>query len=139
MLHLHFGVGPYIVYKLESHSYNNKNFGIPDNIGYQPINEKISPDLDLESPLKTNVDVVSLLSSVNQEGFASEPSTNPGRYLCNYVYFRSLYDLSQRNNDNSSLFIHFPTHLFSPHEKNVAFVKHLLKVLLKQTNLTVHE
>jgi hypothetical protein len=38
VLHLHFGVGPNLVYKPESMAYNNKNFSIPDNAGYQPKN-----------------------------------------------------------------------------------------------------
>ena len=35
VLNLHFGVGPNQVYFLETCGYNNKNFRIPDNNGYQ--------------------------------------------------------------------------------------------------------
>ena len=38
ILNLHFGVGPNKVYYLEKCCYNNKDFGIPDNLGYQPRN-----------------------------------------------------------------------------------------------------
>lgn len=36
VLNLHFGVGPNKVYNLERFCFNNKDFGIPDNDGYQP-------------------------------------------------------------------------------------------------------
>lgn len=42
ILNLHFGVGPNTVYKLEQLCYNNKDFGIPDNEGYQPRKQLIS-------------------------------------------------------------------------------------------------
>ena len=38
VLNLHFGVGPNKVYHLERCCYNNKDFCIPDNEGYQPRN-----------------------------------------------------------------------------------------------------
>jgi pyroglutamyl-peptidase len=42
ILHLHFGVGPNMVYRLETTAYNNKDFSIPDNIGYKPSKEQIT-------------------------------------------------------------------------------------------------
>lgn len=36
LLVVHMGVGPNIVYYLEQCAYNNKDFRIPDNSGYQP-------------------------------------------------------------------------------------------------------
>ena len=38
VLNLHFGVGPNKVYFLEKCGYNNKDFRIPDNDGYQCCN-----------------------------------------------------------------------------------------------------
>ena len=35
-------------------------------------------------------------------------SSNPGRYLCNYVYYKSCSDLSSISEDFASLFVHFP-------------------------------
>jgi hypothetical protein len=56
---------------------------------------------------------------------------DPGRYLCNYIYFRSLNDLSSLEN-TCSLFIHFPVHLYKSHEENVEFVERLLGLCLKK-------
>ena len=35
-------------------------------------------------------------------------STDPGRYLCNYVYFNSLFELKCDKNNVDCLFVHFP-------------------------------
>ena len=58
-------------------------------------------------------------------------SDDPGRYLCNYIYFKSSHELSLKNENVCSLFVHFPDLKTSPHEKNVAFVDQLLHLLLK--------
>lgn len=42
ILNLHLGVGPNQVYFLEQCCYNNKDFRIPDNNGYQCHNIKIN-------------------------------------------------------------------------------------------------
>ena len=115
ILHLHFGVGPNKVYHLETAAYNNKDFRIPDNAGYQPRNEKIAADMDLESPLKTQLNLEEMKQLAVKAGHESILSTDPGRYLCNYIYFRSLEALSRKHENNESLFIHFPTHAISPH------------------------
>ena len=47
VLNLHFGVGPNKIYHLERFAYNNKDFGIADNLGYQPRQEKISNNYGL--------------------------------------------------------------------------------------------
>ncbi len=57
ILNIHFGVGPNEVYYLERCCYNNKNFGIADNLGYQPKNEKICHNEALDHPVYSKVDV----------------------------------------------------------------------------------
>lgn len=135
VLHLHFGVGPNKVYRPESFGYNNKTFRIPDNLGYQPQNEKITQEHQLDHPLHTPVNIPTLLEDAIHHGFAWEKSTDPGRYLCNYIYFRSLFDFGQKYERNHSLFIHFPTYADCSHETNVKFVTHILTRLLSSVPL----
>ena len=59
-------------------------------------------------------------------------STDPGRYLCNYIYFKSSHDLAVQNEHVYSFFVHFPVLELSPHEKNIKFVERLLELLLKK-------
>lgn len=68
VLHLHFGVGPNLTYFLESTAYNNKHFRIPDNAGYRPRNQPITPDLTLETPLNTKFDMEKLREAVGKGG-----------------------------------------------------------------------
>jgi hypothetical protein len=51
------GVGPNKVYHLETCGYNNKDFGIPDNDGYQCFKEKITHNLGLDQPLETKINL----------------------------------------------------------------------------------
>jgi hypothetical protein len=51
------GVGPNNVYHLETCGYNNKDFGIPDNDGYQCFKEKITPNLGLDQPMETKINL----------------------------------------------------------------------------------
>ena len=61
-------------------------------------------------------------------------SLDPGRYLCNYIYFKTSHDISINNENACSLFVHFPDLSITSHEKNVAFVERLLGILLKKGN-----
>jgi pyroglutamyl-peptidase len=130
VLNLHFGVGPNKVYHLEQCSYNNKDFGIPDNHGYKPLNEKICPNEALDHPIYSKLDLKALEQQLSAD-FKVALSLDPGRYLCNYIYFKSSHDLSTPNENVYSLFVHFPDLSISPHETNVKFVQKLLHLLLK--------
>lgn len=64
-VNLHFGVGPNKVYFLEMCAYNNKDFRIPDNSGYQCNKEKICPHLPLDEALKTDIDLEYLANQLH--------------------------------------------------------------------------
>jgi pyrrolidone-carboxylate peptidase len=50
-------------------------------------------------------------------------NTDPGRYLCNYVYFSSLNELKCDKKNVDCLFVHFPPLAVKSHEQNMSFVK----------------
>jgi len=58
-------------------------------------------------------------------------STDPGRYLCNYVYFNSLNQLKCERENIDCLFIHFPGLDVTLHEQNMQFVKDFIQQVLK--------
>lgn len=88
---------------LEKYAYNLKSTSLKDEDGYLPSLEDKVIDKTLPGFLSTNVDVEGLSDKLNKLGFQTYVSLDPGRYLCNYVYFK---DLSKCL--NQALFIHLP-------------------------------
>lgn len=64
VLIVHMGVGPNKVYFLEECAYNNKDFSIPDNSGYQPCKEQICKATELDCPLKTGLNLKQLADTL---------------------------------------------------------------------------
>ncbi|KAG3113972.1 hypothetical protein PI124_g5362 [Phytophthora idaei] len=108
---LHFGVSAISrSLKLEQVGYNVADFRIPDERGYVAKDEVIHEDelgeittkLPLEDMLKT-------LQAVHPR---VNISTDPGRYICNYVYYRSLVWVKRQeakgHPEHVALFVHVP-------------------------------
>jgi pyroglutamyl-peptidase len=91
--------------KLESKAWNNMTFCVPDTCGFKPMNECIDSSLPFDCPLETNMSLnaVKLLAETRDVVI----STNPGRYLCNYIFFKSLH-FAKKEDNVFSLFIHVP-------------------------------
>jgi pyroglutamyl-peptidase len=104
-------------FQVESCAYNEADFRIPDERGYQPRNEAIVETYPVGATLKTLLDVSALVTFLNatSNGGANDdkeeeekhknlrsatnnktpsvlakPSIDPGRFVCNYVYCYSL-------------------------------------------------
>lgn len=60
-------------------------------------------------------------------GYEVMPSNDPGRFVCNYVYYHSLRFAEQ--NGIKSLFVHVPTYLTIDEETQMQFTASLLEVL----------
>eukprot|EP00919_Chromeraceae_sp_WS-2016_P056374 GHVR01133817.1.p1 GENE.GHVR01133817.1~~GHVR01133817.1.p1 ORF type:complete len:189 (+),score=30.36 GHVR01133817.1:788-1354(+) len=77
------------VFSLECCAFNEANFVIPDEDGYMPQDEKVSaasPDVSL----MCCIDVEFIANELVNRGFPCRVSSDPGRYVCNYLYFSSL-------------------------------------------------
>ena len=87
--------------RIERFAYNEKTNKKPDMQGLVPIDLTIDP----KSParLETELDVNGLVNHLQAKGFDCLLSEDPGRYLCNYIYFNAL-----KKKDGRVLFIHFP-------------------------------
>ena len=125
---IHLGVdGSGTHYKLEKCAYNNKDFRIPDVDGNQAIAELISLDQSLDQPLNTNLPVDTMISVLSLQGYSVKESTDPGRYLCNYIYYNSLYHIQ---NNNLTLFIHVPPIDVLSIYNQVSFVKQVISIII---------
>lgn len=88
---VHFGVdSKATTFRLEQCAYNEATFRVPDRAGWQPAQHLIEPALGLAHCLRTRLDVGALRERLAERGHPVEVSQDAGRYLCNWVYFRSL-------------------------------------------------
>jgi len=80
------------------------DFDVPDQRGDQPKNVSISSSKD--SSLTTSLPLSAILAEQSPEQVAI--SSNPGRFVCNYVYYKSLLHQQSKGSPLNSLFIHVP-------------------------------
>ncbi|CAH0484523.1 unnamed protein product [Peronospora farinosa] len=108
---LHFGVSAVArSVKLEQVGYNVADFRIPDERGYVAKDEVIhegEPD-----NMTTKVPLEEMLMTLQAMHLKVSISTDPGRYICNYVYYRSLVWAKRQATKGHSrhlvLFVHVP-------------------------------
>lgn len=120
---------------LESCAYNNMSFTSPDQSGFRPSQVKINEDKDLDHELITAIPITKIFNILLNEGYNCMASKDPGRYLCNYIYYKSL----QRSDSDSdsevkaySLFIHVPPFTQIPLSEQVQFVNRTIEVILSE-------
>lgn len=101
-------------------------FRIVDQKGYCPENTPISSALALDSCSSTGFDLEALCASLQANQCQVAVSTDPGRYLCNYVYFSSLSVVQHPQ----SLFVHVPPANVLPVEEQVEIIKKLILLLI---------
>jgi len=87
---------------VEKFAYNEYNMATPDNSGYIPKSRLIIDNC--EPRLQTNCDVEYISDYISIKISLCEESINPGRYLCNFIYFNDLVLFN-----GNALFVHFPS------------------------------
>lgn len=87
--------------RLETQAWNELNFPIPDLSGRRPRARPIARNAPAR--LSTPVDVPRLRRRLTQAGHPVELSEDPGRYLCNQIYFSALH-----RSGVPAVFVHLP-------------------------------
>ena len=125
---LHMGVnGMATKFHLEQCAYNEANFSIPDEKGFQPLNEEVI--VACEPTLTTRLDVDQILMDLGLDSFVV--STDPGRFVCNYTYYCSLSKFHECDGVYS-LFLHVPPFSVVPEAEQFQVVLHLMDTIRKQ-------
>lgn len=88
------------VITIEKYAYNQKNSKAADNSGRIYLGEKIAPSAP--ERLQTPFDTEKIVEAMKEGGINASESIDPGRYVCNALYYLSLLSGSK------SIFIHFP-------------------------------
>ncbi len=109
---VHFGVNERAEkFYIEKYAYNEMKFPIPDNDGFFCCGgDPITPDGPHR--LETGILIEPLMTA------KVSSSDDPGRYICNYLYYRSLEVMGGR-----SLFIHVPPYSVIPKEEQKKMVE----------------
>jgi len=114
-------------FRLEKVAWNEATFRVPDQRGAQPQNEKIYSHPEALPSLHSTLLLEPLATSLSQLGFPTETSVDPGRFLCNYIYYHSL-DYCARNQTHA-VFVHVPPFSQQPLDTQLSFMRSLLEIL----------
>ena len=101
---IHFGVCTRTKSLRIERSAHNRAAARVDAAGRLPILPAISPDGAMQ--LDTRLPVMALAAHLRAAGHAASASASCGRYLCNFLYYRSLEWASREGRD--ALFVHVP-------------------------------
>ena len=104
---INLGLAPtYSNISIERIAVNLLDARIPDNDGYQPIDEVI----DKSAPLAymATLPVREILNGLREHGIPAVISYSAGTYLCNYIMFKTLHFSKNRGYPVKSGFIHLP-------------------------------
>lgn len=106
---LHFGVATKAAaFRLERLAANDASFRMPDARGCQPRKQEIAPGRGLLTALRCGLPLESICEQLAGQGYNVEVSDNAGRFLCNYVYYRSTA-AALAYGQWHSLFVHVPS------------------------------
>lgn len=121
-------------YHLEQFAYNDASFRIPDQRGYRPNQTPIFSSFPLGSPCQTNCHVSDLVDHMSDAfpAVESKVSIDPGRFVCNYLYYTSLNKLqNELQAVDASLFLHIPKFDMIPMEIQLEYLAELMRILTR--------
>jgi pyroglutamyl-peptidase len=132
LLHLGVWASGSTGFKLERCAWNDASFRIPDEQGYHPMKEKIVDDKDFGQCMTTSLDL-QRLSAVMVQSYPkikTSISTDPGRFVCNYIYCTSL-DAFRDDDNITSLFLHVPPFNVVDELDQLAYVTGLIRAIVE--------
>jgi pyroglutamyl-peptidase len=105
-----------------------KDFKISDEKGNTPKNEKIDKEKEIDYYNNTKININKIIENIENhyQKDLIEKSFNAGKYICNYLYYKSL-EFTEKNKGDS-IFIHIPSHETIDLEAQIIFIsKYLIK------------
>lgn len=127
---LHLGVDTNATsFRLEQMAYNDATFRCADEQGWQPFNQPIEDNH--VAPRQTTLPLGRIHKDLTSRGFRVEVSHDPGRFVCNYIYYLSL-KMTENKLGMYSLFLHVPPETFCSVHDQTTFVLELLDAIAKE-------
>lgn len=123
---------------MERCAYNECTFRVPDQHGNQPQQAPISNCNPLSHPCYTQLDLEALQEQLSQDPDLPPValSTDPGRFLCNYTYYKSLQLSGSQACPLAvpqlhALFVHVPNHEHVSADRLMAFSLALMRQIAR--------
>jgi len=92
----------------ERSAWNRDDAPIADNAGDLRQGVAIEDALELDAPLLSELDPAPWLNDLRASGFEAEVSDDPGRFVCNHLFFSALRAARTYQVEASIGFIHVP-------------------------------
>lgn len=138
MLHLGVNIGSR-QFLLEQCAYNDATFRVPDELGYQPTNTKVDDSDEYALQRQTTLPLEQIICASSLPP-PCQLSSDPGRYVCNYTYFKSLAYCEYLHTNSSqqyttdrrmvhALFLHVPPLEAIPLKEQVDFILCLMETI----------
>ncbi|XP_074311788.1 uncharacterized protein LOC141647478 [Silene latifolia] len=126
---LHLGVNSGATqFAVENQAVNEATFRCPDEMGWKPQRVPIIPtDGEISKIRQTSLPVDEITAALKAKGYDVMRSDDAGRFVCNFVYYHSLWFAEQ--NGIISLFVHVPLFSTIDRKTQMQFVASLLEVL----------
>lgn len=134
-IYLHLGVNyKGTGFQLEKCAWNDATFRVPDEQGFQPRNKTILDDAKLNARCDTQINIEELVQNQTEiySSIESKCSTDPGRFVCNYLYFYSLNKL--QSTSRISMFLHVPPFAVVEKDAQLAYISSLMKKMVELCN-----
>jgi pyroglutamyl-peptidase len=114
-------------FHLEEQAANDCSFRCPDETGAQPQGQCICDSFPLGSMSRTLLPLRKIAARMHEKWHPHvEVSCDAGRFLCNYIYYRSLQLAASRQNCYS-VFIHVPLHTIADLRQQTDFICEFLR------------
>lgn len=116
------------------------SYRVPDERGNMPSDQVIDSSQALDQPLTTSLPLADMKTALTEAGFSVVIGDDPGRFLCNYIYYESLRQVKANTPmgcTNTSLFVHVPPVVHQSLEVHHAFANALISYcrnFLKECN-----
>jgi len=119
-------------FQIEEYAYNDATFRIPDERQYRPNGERIRSDLPWGTSHQSTYNVEELVEELSNvfPAIETKRSNDPGRFVCNYLYYTSM-DQLQGTVVKSSLFLHIPSFDRIPKEIQLEYLAEVMRILCR--------
>ena len=107
-------------------------FRIPDNEGSQPRDECIDSNVSLDASLPARFPVHEMMAFLKETNLFAQLSTDPGRFICNYIFYKSLRNCDVDTNRTDVVFVHTPPEEKCPIETQIAFIDKFVEVWMSR-------